>query len=161
MPIRRLKTYLDSHHIRYLVMDHSPAFSALEVAEYTHISGRFIAKTVILIIEDQPAMVVLPGTEKVDLEFFKEFCDTHDVRLATEEEFREIFPDCEVGAMPPFGNLYGINVYVAKSLTEDDEIAFNAGNHHQIIKMKYSDLDRLVHPVVLDFSVAPIHSLQI
>ena len=161
MPIRRLKKYLDSHHIRYLVMDHSPAFSALEVAEYTHISGKFIAKTIILIIEDQPAMLVLPGTEKVNLDFFKEFCETQDVRLATEDEFKEIFPDCEVGAMPPFGNLYGINVYVAKTLTVDDEIAFNAGNHHQIVKMKYRDFDRLARPVVLDFSLSPIYSLQI
>lgn len=156
MPIRRLKNYLDSHHIRYVVIDHSPAFSALEVAEYTHISGKNIAKTVIVIVEDQPVMMVLPGSQEIDLEFFKEFCDTSDIRLASEEEFREIFPDCEVGAMPPFGNLYGVNVYVAKSLTEDEEIAFNAGNHRQIIKMKYVDFDRLVRPVILDFSVSPM-----
>ncbi len=161
MPIRRLRTYLDTHDVRYVVMDHSPAFSALEEAQYKHISGRNIAKTIILIVEDQPVMLVLPGSEKVSLDFFKEFCDTQDVRLANEDEFREIFPDCEVGAMPPFGNLYGINVYVSKSLTEDDEIAFNAGNHHQVIKMKYRDFERLVHPVVLDFTVSPAHSLQI
>lgn len=161
MPIRRLRTYLDTNDVRYVVMDHSPAFSALEVAQYTHISGKYIAKTIILIVEDQPVMLVLPGSEKVSLDFFKDFCDTHDVRLASEDEFREIFPDCEVGAMPPFGNLYGINVYVSKSLTEDDEIAFNAGNHHQVIIMKYRDFDRLVRPVVLDFSVSPIHSLQL
>ena len=151
MPIRRLRAYLDGHNIGYTVINHSSDLSAWEVAQSTHISGREIAKTVILTMDQQTAMVVLPASCRINSEFFKAFNDTQNVRLATEDEMRRFFPDCEIGAMPPFGNLYSIGVYVAEQLTEDDEIIFNAGNHRQLIQMRYSDFDRLVRPVVLNY----------
>jgi Ala-tRNA(Pro) deacylase len=155
MPTQRLRKYLDDHMIKYTVINHSLAYSALEVAQSAHISGKIIAKTIILKIDQQTAMVVLPAPFKVNIDFFKDLSETNNVRLATEKEVQEIFPDCEIGAMPPFGNLYSIDVYVATQLTEDEEIAFNAGNHRQLIQMKYVDFERLVHPVVFDLTSEP------
>lgn len=153
MPTRRLRDFLDGHKIRYKVINHSSAYSALEAAQSAHISGREIAKTVILKFENTTVMAVLPASSRINFEFFKALYDTQYVRLATEDEIRIMFPDCEIGAMPPFGNLYSIDVCVAQQLTEDDEIAFNAGNFHQLLQMKYTDFERLVRPIVLDFAL--------
>ena len=144
MPTRRLRDFLDGHKIRYKVINHSSAYSALEAAQSAHISGREIAKTVILKFENTTVMAVLPASSRINFEFFKALYDTQYVRLATEDEIR---------IMPPFGNLYSIDVCVAQQLTEDDEIAFNAGNFHQLLQMKYTDFERLVRPIVLDFAL--------
>ena len=153
MPTRRLRDFLDGHKIRYKVINHSSAYSALEAAQSAHISGREIAKTVILKFENTTVMAVLPASSRINFEFFKALYDTQYVRLATEDEIRIMFPDCEIGAMPPFGNLYSIDVCVGQQLTEDGEIAFNAGNFHQLLQMKYTDFERLVRPIVLDFAL--------
>ncbi len=151
MPAAKVREFLDLHLVRYVSLRHSPAFTAAEVAQSAHVSGRDFAKPVIVVIEDEMVMVVLPASRRVLLNDLREMLDTTHLRLATEAEFRDRFPDCELGAMPPFGNLYGMRVYVSSLLAEEKEIAFNAGSHTEIIKMSYADFDRLVKPVVLDF----------
>jgi Ala-tRNA(Pro) deacylase len=153
MPVQRLKEFLDDHQVKYVVITHSPAFTIQETAARTHIPGKELAKTVIVEIDGKIAMAVLPGSQKVDLEQLRESVGAELVGLAKEEAFKDRFPECDLGAMPPFGNLYGMPVYVADSLTEDDEIAFNAGSHTQLVKMAYDDFERLVQPTVMRFAV--------
>lgn len=142
----RLRKYLDGHQIKYQVIHHSPAFTAPEIAEMAHESGRGFAKTVVVKADGRMVMVVLPAHERVDLHALRDRCGAHRVELAGEEELAELFPDCEVGAMPPFGELYGLKVIVDERLAGCDLIAFNAGNHREIIKMRHVDFERLMHP---------------
>lgn len=151
MPAAKVKAYLDSRGIKYVSVQHSPAFTAPEIAESAHVSGRDFAKTVIVMIEDEMAMVVLPASRRLLLSDLREMLETTHVRLASEAEFKDRFPDCELGAMPPLGNLYGMKVYVSGLLAEEKEIAFNAGTHTEVIKMSYADFELLVRPAVLDF----------
>lgn len=151
MPATKVREFLDSHGVKYVSISHSPAFTAEEVAASAHVAGRDFAKTIVVRIEDNYAMIVLPASRRLVLADLRELLQTPMVRLATEAEFRDLFPDCELGAMPPFGNLYGLPVYVAESLAQEPEIAFNAGTHTEVIKLDYYDFDELVHPVVLDF----------
>jgi Ala-tRNA(Pro) deacylase len=152
MPIQKLKEYLDSNKIKYITVKHSSAYTAQEVAASAHIPGKGLAKSVLIKIEGKMAMAVLPASDKVDFDLLKAVMSEENVRLAYEQEFMDKFPDCEVGAMPPFGNIYGLEVYVSKSLTENDEIAFNACSHSEILKMSYKDFEKLVKPKILDFS---------
>jgi len=146
MPIKKLKKFLDQNRIKYSVISHSTAYTALEVAELAHISGRAIAKTVIVKADGRKMMVVLPASEYIDLDRLQEVLGVERIELANEDDFADMFPDCEIGAMPPFGNLYGVEVYVESSLAEDAVIAFNAGNHRELIKMSFDDFDRLIKP---------------
>lgn len=152
MPSQKLKQFLDSHNVKYVSIQHSPAYTAQEVAASSHVSGRGFAKTVVVKIDGTMALVVLPANRKVVLADLREALGATQVKLATEEEFQARFPDCEVGAMPPFGNLYGMEVYVAPNLAEEAEITFNAGTHTEVIKMAYSDFARLVQPKVIPFT---------
>jgi len=152
MPIKKLKDHLDSEKIKYVTISHSPAFTAMEVAESAHVPGRALAKTVMVKLDGRMAMAVLPSTRKVDLNLLRESAGAEEAMLATELEFKSLFPDCETGAMPPFGNLYGMEVYVSPSLAEDDQIAFNAGSHTEVIKLAYKDFERLVRPKVVSFT---------
>jgi len=152
MPINTLKEYLDLHNVEYITIGHSRAFTAQTIAASAHIRGKELAKSVIVKVDGKMAMVVLPASYRVNLGELKTATGADKVEIAHEYEFKEKFPDCEVGAMPPFGNLYGIDVYVAKSLAEDEEIAFNACSHTLLIKMKYKDFDHLVKPKTLLFS---------
>ena len=156
MPAKKLKEYLDSHHILYETISHSMAFNAQRVAATTHIPGKEMAKTVVVKVDGNMAMAVLPASYKIDLDQLKIATGAALVELASEMEFKSHFPDCEPGAMPPFGNLYDMKVYVAHSLSEDKMIAFNAGTHIELIRMAYRDFDRLVHPTVLKFSKHPM-----
>ena len=153
MPAKKLKEFLDSNNIKYLSVKHSPAYTAQEVAAKSHISGKEMAKTVIVRINNQMAMAVLPASYKIDFEALSNVTGTDNVDLAGEEEFKYMFPDCEIGAMPPFGNLYNLDVYVAETLAEDEEIAFNSGTHTELIRMNYKDFECLVKPKVLKFSL--------
>lgn len=150
--LTRLKEYLDKNKIKYVKITHSRAYTAQEIAASVHIPGKELAKTVIVKVGDGFGMVVLPASEKINFERLKSVVGSNDVRLAEENEFKGLFPDCEVGAMPPFGNLYSIPVYVASALAEDKEIAFNAGTHTDVMKIGYSDFDKLVKPAVGIFS---------
>jgi Ala-tRNA(Pro) deacylase len=152
MPAKVLKEFLDHEHVKYAAIQHSPAYTAREVALSSHVLSRDFAKTVVVHIEGQLAMLVLPANRKIMLSDLRQMLDAEKVNLATEEELKQLFPDCEIGAMPPFGNLYGLEVYVAPSLAAEPEIAFNAGTHTEVIKMAYPDFERLVHPRVLAFA---------
>ncbi len=157
MPIQTLKNYLDKNKVRYEVVPHLTTYTAQGTAQSAHISGKEIAKTVIVNVDSgdgRMAMVVLPASRKIDLALLKDVTGAQTVELATEDEFKDMFPDCEIGAMPPFGNLYAMDVYVERSLAEDEEIAFNAGNHRELIKMSYRDFERLVKPKVLEIAMS-------
>lgn len=152
MPGKKVKQFLDEHHITYQTIPHTRAFTAQGVAASAHIPGRGLAKTVMIRVDGEMAMAVLPANFRINFELLASSIGAERVELATEEEFRQLFPDCEVGAMPPFGNLYGMEVYVSESLADDEEIAFNAGSHTELIQMPYRDFERLVKPKVLKFS---------
>jgi Ala-tRNA(Pro) deacylase len=146
MTITRLTNYLDAHNARYLIISHSPAYTAQGIAGLTHISGKELAKTVIVKLDGSLAMAVLPANFHVDLQALRKAVYAHTVALASEEEFQDRFPECETGAMPPFGNLYGMPVFADASLEKDKEIAFNAGTHRELIRMQWEDYKRLVGP---------------
>jgi len=152
MPVKKLKAFLDENNVKYVTIRHSNAYTSQEIAASAHISGKEFAKTVIIKIDEKMAMAVLPASYQVDFKLLKKIYGTQKVSLATEAEFKYFFPDCEVGAMPPFGNLYDMEVYVAESLSEDKEIAFNAGTHTEMIKLSYKDFEQLVQPRVFKFS---------
>jgi Ala-tRNA(Pro) deacylase len=152
MIAKKLKDFLDERKIKYVTMVHSPAYTAHEVAQSAHVSGRCLAKTVMVMMDGAPAMAVLPANQRVLLDDLCDLTESDDVRLAREDEFKQLFPDCEAGAMPPFGNLYDMSVYVSPDLADEDEIAFNAGSHTEIIKMMYHDFEQLVKPRVANFT---------
>lgn len=152
MPAKKLKDYLDQNGIKYVVVTHSPAFTAQEVAAAAHISGWALAKTVMIKIDNTLAMAVLPANQRIIIQDLREMVGTENVQFASESEFRAAFPGCETGAMPPFGNLYDMEVYASPGLASSREIAFNAGTHTELIKMSYEDFARLVHPKVLEFT---------
>lgn len=153
MPVKKLKKFLDDHNIKYVAIKHSVAYTAQEVASTVGISGKELAKTVIVTMDGRLAMAVLPASYRVDFGLLKNLTGAKTLDLASEDDFKDVFPDCDVGAMPPFGNLYGVPVYVAESLAEDEEIAFNACTHTELIKMSYKDFETLVQPHVLKFSL--------
>ena len=153
MPIRKLREFLDSHAVRYFVVSHSPAYTAQEIAAAAHVPGKELAKTVMVTLDGKMAMVVLPASRQLDFELLRELTGTRDVELADEKEFSGLFPECEPGAMPPFGNLYGMDVYVSEELEDDDEIAFNAGAHTELLRLSYESYKRLVRPIVAKLSV--------
>lgn len=149
MPTKTLKEHLDSHHIKYSSISHSPAFTAQEVAASAHVSGKQFAKTVIIKIGDQLAMVVLPANDHVNFAALREITGQANINLASESDFKSKFPECEVGAMPPFGDLYGMPVYVSNVLAANNKIIFNAGSHSELMQMSYLDFERLVKPKVI------------
>jgi Ala-tRNA(Pro) deacylase len=156
MPIlRRLKEVLDQAKVSYEVYNHPQAFTAQEIAARQHMSGREMAKVVILKADGAYAMAVVPASRLVSLEKAREAIGAQRVSLATEAEFASLFPECEIGAMPPFGNLFGLPVYVDPALEEDESIFFNAGNHVQTVRLKYRDFKELVKP-----KVAPLVDLR-
>ncbi len=148
MPIQRLKEFLDTNDVRWVSIKHSPAFTAQEIAASAHIPGQEVAKTVMVKIDGELAMAVLPATKMLSLSLLKEAAGAEKVEIATEAEFKDRFPQSEVGAMPPFGVLYDMKTYVAESLTVDEEIAFNAGSHTELIRVSYQDYERAVEPTV-------------
>jgi Ala-tRNA(Pro) deacylase len=150
MTTNTLKRFLDNRGVKYVSIQHSTAYTAPEVAASAHIADGDFAKTVIVKIDGQMAMVVVPAHRKIVLSELRDLLLSDEVELATEDEFKNCFPDCEVGAMPPFGNLYDLPVYIDQSLTGHPEIAFNAGSHREVIKMASDDFARLVHPIVMD-----------
>jgi len=153
MPSAKLKKFLDENKIKYVSVKHSSAYTAQEIAASAHIPGKELAKTVIIKIDGRIAMAVLPASYKVSFDQLKVALGVKEVRLAYEQEFMDKFPDCEVGAMPPFGNIYGIDVFVAESLSEDEEIAFNACTHTELIRMKFKDFEKLVRPKRFKFAI--------
>jgi Ala-tRNA(Pro) deacylase len=152
MAVKHLQEFLDSHHAKYMIITHSPAYSAQMRAASSHTPGKEFAKSVIVKLDGKMAMAVLPACNLVDLDRLKEVAGAGHAELAHEEEFQHLFPECEVGALPPFGNLYGLQAFVDEALTEDREIAFNAGSHRELMRMACGDFEGLVKPKVARFS---------
>ena len=152
MPVKYLQEFLDSRHVQYMTITHPPAYSAQMTAASTHTPGKEFAKAVIMKLDGRMAMAVLPACNLIDFDHLREVAGASRAELAPEEEFRDVFAECEVGAMPPFGNLYGLEVFVDEALTDDREIAFNAGSHRELVRMAYRDFEGLVTPRVACFS---------
>ena len=152
MPVSKLKEFLDGNGIKYVSIKHSAAYTAQEIAARAHVPGKELAKTVMVKIDGKMAMAVLPAPRRVNLARLGEAASATNVELAGEVEFKDQFPECEVGAMPPFGNLYDMDVFVDQALTQDEEIAFNAGSHTELIRLSYDDFANLVNPTVGEFS---------
>lgn len=141
-----LTEYLKNHQVNYRSLPHAPAFTSQEVAASAHISGKEMAKTVIIKLDGKLAMVVLPANEKVDLRKLQNITGAREVDLASESDFKGRFTGCEIGAMSPFGNLYDIPVYVSNALSQRSQIIFNAGSHSELISLAFRDFERLVKP---------------
>ena len=149
----RLEDFLKEHNVHYRTITHPEAYTAQEVAASMHVPGKDLAKAVIVKASDRFVMAVLPASGQVDFERLRKILGEDDVRLANEDEFRSLFPDCEPGGEPPFGNLYDVTTLVDRSLAEDEHIFFNAGNHHDAVELDYRDYEKLVHPRVEEFAV--------
>jgi Ala-tRNA(Pro) deacylase len=160
VPLSTLREFLDRNSVKYLVISHSLAYTAQGIAALTHTPGQELAKTVILLVDGRLAMAVVPASFRVDLFKLKKYLGAGTVELASEGDFRDQFPDCETGAMPPFGNLYGMDVFADESLAQDKEIAFNAGSHRELVRLSFADFSRLVKPVLLQLAAgkASVHA---
>ena len=152
MPIGKLKEILKTRHVHYTSIPHSVAYTSQEVAALTHMPGKELAKIVMVKVDGKLTMTVLPASYHADLEMLREAIGADKVELAKEEEFNQVFSDCEEGAMPPFGNLYGLDEYVDDSLMEDEMIAFNAGSHFELVRMSFHDFEELAHPKIAHFA---------
>lgn len=152
MPGKELKEFLDENKIKYVTVTHSTAYTAQEVAALTHTKRKDFAKTVMMMLDGTLAMAVVPASYQIDMAQLKEGTHANTVALASESEFRTRFPGCETGAMPPFGNLFDMAVFIDESLTKDLEISFNAGSHNELIRLLYKDFERMVKPKVLKFA---------
>lgn len=152
MPVRKLKEYLDSNRIRYVTITHSVAYTMQEIASIAHVPGKELAKAVLVRLDGAMAMAVLPATRHIDLPRLGGAAGVKTIRLASESEFRDLFPGCQTGAMPPFGNLYAMPVYADAMLESDKEIVFNAGTHVELMRMAFADYARLVQPKIAKFS---------
>jgi Ala-tRNA(Pro) deacylase len=154
MPIASLLEYLDKHGIQYTVMTHSPAYTAQGIAALSHTPGKQMVKCVVVKVDGELTLAVLPASFQVDVGLLKRAVKARDVQIAPEEEFKDSFPECELGAMPPFGNLYGMRVIADESLTKDDEITFNACSHRELIRMSWEDFRMLTQPKMAHFTTS-------
>jgi Ala-tRNA(Pro) deacylase len=155
MLLKKISDFLDANHVRYVVITHSPAYTAQGIAALAHIPGKQMAKTVIVRANGKFMMAVLPASQHVDLRALRTVLGSPDVHIAHESDFEALFPGCELGAMPPFGNLYGMPIYCDTSLRDDRQIAFNAGSHRELIQMDFDDYLQLVKPRIATFGALP------
>jgi len=149
MPVKKLKEFLDSHQVKYVSLTHSPAFTSQEIAAAAHVSGKQLAKTVIVKVDGQLVMVVLPAHDQVNFDKLRDVMGAAGIDLASESEFKDKFAGCEVGAMPPFGNLYNMPVFLSSQLSHQGHILFNAGSHSELVQLTFDDFERLVKPKVV------------
>ncbi len=152
MTCKKLKEFLDERDVKYVSINHSRAYTAQEIAESAHVSGNDFAKVVMLKADEKMIMAVLPAPDKVDLKLLRQALEVRDIVFADENDFQDHFPGCEVGAMPPFGNLYGIRVILAQTLCDSTTISFNSGLHTEVIQMDYDKYIKLVSPEIMDFT---------
>ncbi len=153
MPIKKLQQFLDDNHVKYVTVNHSPAYTAREVAASVFIPRRDFAKVIMIKVDGRVAMAVLPASRRIDIDKLRDATGATHIDIASENEFKDLFPTCETGAMPPFGNLYDMDVWIDNLLVEDDDIFFNAGTHTQLMQMAFKDYQRLVKPNTADFAV--------
>lgn len=148
----RLTSFLDRSGVSYRQISHTPDFTSQETASHTKTPGREFAKTVVLRIDESYGLAVLPAHHRLDVESLRRWLNARNLRLATEDEMKTLFPDCEVGAESPFGSLYELPVYVSPVLARDEDITFNAGSHEEVIRMKYDDFARITRPSIIHLS---------
>jgi len=151
VPARKLKQFLDDKNVRYVVITHSPAYTAQEIAAAAHLPGRELAKSVVVHLDKSPALAVVPATKQINFDKLRKAAGAKKASLANEDDFAKMFPGCELGAMPPFGCLYDLPTYADESLAEDDAIAFNAGTHSELIQLTFNDYRQIAEP-----KIAPI-----
>ncbi|MCL4487145.1 MAG: YbaK/EbsC family protein [Chloroflexi bacterium] len=149
----KLEKYFRDNGVEFQAMTHRTAYTAQEMAAAQGVKGREVAKVAMVYADARIVMLVMPASYRIDFAKLKGPVDAREPRLAKEEEFSSLFPDCDTGAMPPFGNLYDVPVYVDRSLTEDPEIVFQVGTHCDTMKIAYRDFARLAQPIVADFAV--------
>jgi Ala-tRNA(Pro) deacylase len=149
---RRIREYLDTNDVQYEWLPHPQAYTAQEVAHSLHLSGKRLAKTVVVDMDGSQVMAVLPASLRLSLSRFREATQAQRVEMMAESELARLFPDCDLGAIPPFGNLYGMNVWIDISLARSEEIVFTAGTHRDAIRMRYADFSALVYPQVGSFA---------
>jgi len=150
--LKRLRVFLDESHAEYTHTVHPLAYTAREVASAEHLPSREVAKTVVVFGDEGYHMIVVPASRFVDFQEVRLTLGLTHARLATEQEIGQLFPDCELGAMPPMGNLYGMPVYLDSSLAAEETIAFNGGTHYDVVHMRTSDFRKLVHPTVISLA---------
>jgi len=150
-----IEHFLGDQHVPYSVLHHPPAYTAQEEAASTHVPGGEWAKTVACFADNQPLLAVLPASSLIDVERLRAATGAQVVRFATERELEALYPDCEIGAMPPLGPLYGQPVFVDRTLVGSNEIVFHAGSHTEAIRVGYNDFSRVVQPRVADFALTP------
>jgi len=153
MPTRRIKQFLNDQGVKYVTISHSQAFTAQEIAAAAHVRGKDFAKSVVVKLDGRLALAVVPASVKIDLALVREVTGVQRAELANEADFAARFPECEAGAMPPFGNLYGMPVYVDDHLRDSREITFNAGTHSELIRMQFRDFLRIVEPQVVSLTM--------
>lgn len=154
MPCPKLKDFLDRNEIKYELIHHPTTYTAQLTAVSSHLRPEELAKVVMVNRDGKLAMVVVSASRRVDITALHTGSAASSLRLASELEFKQRFPDCDAGAMPPFGNLYGMDVFADQSLTQDKEIAFNAGTHRELVRMSFDDFRMLVRPVLLPLAAA-------
>ena len=147
---RSIEQFLGDQHVGYSVLHHRAAYTAQEEAAMAHVPGRQWAKTVACVADDRPILAVVPAPSLVDLDRLREIAGARDVRLTSEREFEHLYPDCEIGAIPPLGPLYAQDVFVDRDLAGGGEIVFDAGSHREAVRVKYDDFARAVRPTVCD-----------
>ncbi|MDF1562769.1 MAG: YbaK/EbsC family protein [Deltaproteobacteria bacterium] len=150
---RKLRNYLDEHAVHYHVLSHPEEFTAPEVAHALHVPGRMMAKTVLVKADGRPVLAAVSANTRLDLSALRMVLGASIVELASEKEIDRSFPDCETGAMPPFGNVYGLPVVVDSGLVTDAAFVFEGGTHHEAIVLSFPDFERLVHPQVADIGL--------
>jgi Ala-tRNA(Pro) deacylase len=150
--LAKIKQYLDQNKILYQVILHKEVFTAQQLAQALHVPGKDLVKVVIIKADDTYRMAVLPATRKIDLSALQSLLNASSLTIATEHEIKSLFPEAEIGAMPPFGNLANLETWVDASLKADEYITFNAGTHYEAIRMHYVDFERLTIPHVATFS---------
>lgn len=153
---QQVEQFLREHQVAYQIQHHPQVFTAQQIAACEHVSGKMVAKSVVASADNQKILLVLPATCRVDVDKVRALVGAKHVSLAREEELKHILPNCEVGAIPPFGNLYALPVYIERSLTNQETILFPVGTHTETMSLKYTDLERLVQPTVADFALMPM-----
>lgn len=151
----QLEQYLQDRKIAYQIQHHPQAYTAQQIAECEHVSGKKVAKSVVASADNKTVLLVIPAAYRVDLDKVRKLIGAQDTHLIQEDAFQSIFPDCEVGSMPPFGNLYKLPVYVEQSLARQETIVFPIGTHTETMSLKYADFERLVQPTVAEFALTP------
>jgi len=154
MPVRQLTEFLDLNNVPYTANNHMPTYTAQNLAETMHISGHDVAKTIIINVDDALVMVVLPACEAIDLSKLQRALNAKHVEIAKETDFEDCFPLCDTGSMPPFGNLYGMDVIVSTSLAHDEVITFNAGSYTEVVNMSFDDYKKIVSPKIMAITTA-------